>query len=123
MVNWQIGITLEQLEREVILKALKYFNNNKTHTANALGIAIRTIDNKLEKYSQEDLVLEQRIREREEKAYALLQAQRGLPVEPVDESSEKHGMHLRKQEEVQKVLPPNNAEGDASKRVRRSNKE
>lgn len=48
---WQPGQKLEDVEKEVILKAYRFFDNNKTKTASALGIAIRTLDNKLAKYS------------------------------------------------------------------------
>lgn len=47
---WQPGKTLESIEKEVILKALRFYQGNKTHTSRSLGIAIRTIDNKLEHY-------------------------------------------------------------------------
>lgn len=50
---WTPGITLEEIEKQVIILAYKHFRCNKTTTANALGIAIRTLDNKLEKYDFE----------------------------------------------------------------------
>ena len=50
MINWQPGITLEEIEKQVILKALEFYQGNKTKTALSLGIAVRTLDNKLEKY-------------------------------------------------------------------------
>ena len=40
-------ITLFELERRTILASLEYFNGNKTHAANALGITIKTLYNKL----------------------------------------------------------------------------
>ena len=49
-INWSPGVTLENVEKQVILAAFRHFRGNKTVTANALGIAIRTLDNKLEKY-------------------------------------------------------------------------
>lgn len=49
-VVWTIGVSLDDMEKNVILTALRYFRGNKTLTANALGISIRTIDNKLSKY-------------------------------------------------------------------------
>ena len=55
MINWQPGITLEEIEKEVILKALSFYHGNKTHTAHALGISIRTIQNKLAIYNGEAL--------------------------------------------------------------------
>lgn len=54
MINWQPGVTLEEMEKEVIMKALQFFHGNKTHTANALGISIRTIQNKLSQYAEQE---------------------------------------------------------------------
>lgn len=53
-LNWQPGMTLESIEKEAILQALRYFRGNKTATATALGFAIRTLDAKLEKYKEDD---------------------------------------------------------------------
>ncbi len=52
-LHWQPGVTLEDIEKSVILMALKAFQNNKTQTARALGIAVRTLDNKLAIYRGE----------------------------------------------------------------------
>ncbi|MEK6706235.1 MAG: sigma-54 dependent transcriptional regulator [Bdellovibrionota bacterium] len=48
--NWLPGQTLNDIERRVILVALKYHHGNRTHTARALGISIRTLRNKLADY-------------------------------------------------------------------------
>jgi two-component system, response regulator FlrC len=48
--NWIPGQTLNDIERNVILEALKYHHGNRTHTAKALGISIRTLRNKLADY-------------------------------------------------------------------------
>jgi two-component system response regulator FlrC len=48
--NWMPGQTLNDIERNVILEALQYHNGNRTHTAKALGISIRTLRNKLADY-------------------------------------------------------------------------
>lgn len=53
-MEWQVGMTLDQIEKQVILKAYRFFEGNKTHTASALGIAIRTLDNKLKRYAEEE---------------------------------------------------------------------
>jgi two-component system response regulator FlrC len=50
--NWAPGQTLDEIERNVILDALKYHEGNRTHTAKALGISIRTLRNKLAEYRQ-----------------------------------------------------------------------
>lgn len=52
-VNWVPGITLEEMEKQCILAAFRFYRGNKTTTAQVLGIAIRTLDNKLEKYEHD----------------------------------------------------------------------
>jgi two-component system response regulator FlrC len=47
---WRPGRTLDEIERNVILEALKHFGGNRTHTAKALGISIRTLRNKLAEF-------------------------------------------------------------------------
>jgi two-component system response regulator FlrC len=49
-LGWMPGTTLNDIERNVILDALKYHSGNRTHTAKALGISIRTLRNKLAEY-------------------------------------------------------------------------
>ncbi|MFL5814632.1 MAG: sigma-54 interaction domain-containing protein [Bdellovibrionia bacterium] len=49
---WTPGQTLNDIERTVILDALEYHKGNRTHTARALGISIRTLRNKLSEYRQ-----------------------------------------------------------------------
>jgi len=51
-VFWKPGATLDDIERFVILEALNYHHGNRTHTAKALGISIRTLRNKLSDYRQ-----------------------------------------------------------------------
>jgi transcriptional regulator with PAS, ATPase and Fis domain len=48
--SWVPGQTLDDIERNVILTALEYHQGNRTHTARALGISIRTLRNKLADY-------------------------------------------------------------------------
>lgn len=50
-VMWSPGMSLESLEKHVILKAFRFYRGNKTTTAQALGISVRTLDNKLDKYT------------------------------------------------------------------------
>lgn len=45
---------LHELEKRYILKALNYFDGNKTQAANALGITIKTLYNKLHEYGEFD---------------------------------------------------------------------
>ncbi len=48
------GVTLKQVEKEFVLGAYQFFHGNKTATASALGVSVRTIDNKLERYEKDD---------------------------------------------------------------------
>ncbi len=48
--EWKPGRTLDEIERQVILDALKFHEGNRTHTAKSLGISIRTLRNKLAEY-------------------------------------------------------------------------
>lgn len=52
---WNPGVTLNDIERNVILEALLYHKGNRTHTARALGISIRTLRNKLSDYRKQGL--------------------------------------------------------------------
>ena len=45
-------LSLHELEKRYILKALNYFDGNKTQAANALGITIKTLYNKLHEYGE-----------------------------------------------------------------------
>lgn len=56
-MNWTPGMTLAAVERAVIEKAYRFYEENKTRTAQALGIAIRTLDNRLEEYAAQDIKL------------------------------------------------------------------
>jgi transcriptional regulator with PAS, ATPase and Fis domain len=48
------SLSLHELERRYIVEALKHFEGNKTQAANALGITIKTLYNKLHEYGEFD---------------------------------------------------------------------
>lgn len=77
-VYWSPGVTLELVEKQVILNAFRFYRGNKTQCAISLGIAIRTLENKLEKYEQDGV----RQREQEEldarRRAEILDRQRGI---------------------------------------------
>jgi hypothetical protein len=50
MIYDQPGVPLDEIEKQAILNRLKFFRGNKVHTARDLGIVVRTLDSKLEKY-------------------------------------------------------------------------
>jgi two-component system, response regulator FlrC len=60
-----VGRTVADVERNLILDTLDHCLGNRTHTANILGISIRTLRNKLNQYADEGLAVpapgEQRI--------------------------------------------------------------
>lgn len=47
------GITVQQMEKALILETLKTTDNNRTEAAKMLGISIRTLRNKLNEYNSE----------------------------------------------------------------------
>src|SRR6476660_4944187 len=47
------GLTMEELERLAITRALDQFAGNRTHAANRLGISVRTLQRKLRQYELE----------------------------------------------------------------------
>lgn len=74
---WSPGVTLESIEKQVILTAFSFYHQNKTATANALGIAIRTLDSKLEKYETDGKAEEKRHAEHMQRQHEWLIKQRG----------------------------------------------
>jgi two-component system, NtrC family, response regulator AtoC len=51
----EVGSSLENVERELILKTLESEAGNRTNAANILGISVRTLRNKLTQYGQMDV--------------------------------------------------------------------
>ena len=49
-----IGTTVRQMEKELIVETLREVNENRTRAAELLGISIRTLRNKLREYRQEE---------------------------------------------------------------------
>jgi DNA-binding NtrC family response regulator len=45
--------TLREIEKAAIFRSLQFNDNNRTKTADALGISIRTLRNKLREYREE----------------------------------------------------------------------
>lgn len=62
MINWSPGQTLEQIEKQVILQAYRFYEQNKTHTAAALGISIRTLDGRLADYAAQPVKVDRPVR-------------------------------------------------------------
>jgi len=139
MIFWTPGVTLEDLERTVILKAYSFYHKNKTATAQALGIAIRTLDSKLEKYEDDRIKQEEREAAGRKQREEFLAAQRGphqsynapegiltgslssppagVRVESLEKVGTERPVSVQKPQEVQKVLPSKaSASGSGSRR-------
>ncbi|MCA9784783.1 MAG: sigma-54-dependent Fis family transcriptional regulator, partial [Candidatus Cloacimonetes bacterium] len=54
-------ITIHEMEKRLILSTLKRYDNNRTRSADSLGISIRTLRNKLNEYRLSDPELSQMI--------------------------------------------------------------
>lgn len=121
---WAPGITVEIAEKMVIQQALKYYRGNKTQTAGSIGIALRTLDSKLEKYKADD---EQDRRRQEQefdrqkdyqkRARGLSGASTGVCMEPASKVAAQSKVSMFEREEIQEVLPEQTSEG-SSKRGR-----
>jgi DNA-binding NtrC family response regulator len=48
------GLTMKEMEKELIFKTLEGVGGNRTHAAKVLGISIRTLRNKLKEYRSQD---------------------------------------------------------------------
>jgi DNA-binding NtrC family response regulator len=53
-INLPIPISLDEAERQLILKTLIKTNNNKTRAADLLQISLKTLHNKLKAYREEN---------------------------------------------------------------------
>jgi hypothetical protein len=134
-LNWQPGMTLESIEKSAILQAFRFYRGNKTVTANALGMAIRTLDNKLDQYQAEGKEQERLNNEQRKQREEFLQRQRGIypstptpaggtmlssadagvSVESTSEAAQKQTMSVPQRKEVQGVLSQPAAQGHTRK--------
>ena len=49
-IQFQIGTTVEEAEKGLIVRTLEHTRNNKTRAAEILGISLKTLHNKLKEY-------------------------------------------------------------------------
>jgi DNA-binding NtrC family response regulator len=57
-VRVEVGTTVDEAERQLILKTLMSTHNNKTKAAEILGISSKTLQNKLKEYSSNSALVE-----------------------------------------------------------------
>jgi len=49
-ISFSVGMTLEEVERQMLFKTMAYFNNHKPKAAEALGISLKTVYNRLARF-------------------------------------------------------------------------
>lgn len=108
-IVWSPGVSLDAIEQQVIVKAYHFFQKNKMQTASALGIAVRTLDAKLERYEKEEKDRAAFMEEEKRKAQAFVDRQRGF-VSQVPEAP--YGSHLLKEKD-NVPIPPASPESQA----------
>jgi DNA-binding NtrC family response regulator len=52
-ISMRAGMTVREMEKQLITKTLEEVDDNRTHAAELLGISIRTLRNKLREYQQD----------------------------------------------------------------------
>lgn len=90
-VFWHHGITLEEAEKRIVLYEYRFNEYNKTRTAGSLGIAIRTLDAKLDKYG-----VKPQTAERAEGKEIVEDPSSGLRVQPDEKATQKQQVSMRK---------------------------
>ncbi len=142
IIMWSPGVTLEHIERQVIVKAYFHYRENKTATAAALGISVRTLDNKFEKYALDDQGAKEADEQRQRDKEHQLARSRGIvgggfyanvpqvaqqpassaeaatrnDIQPAQNAAAEQPVSVPQRTEVQSVLPKNAAHGGNSKR-------
>lgn len=134
-INWAPGVTLEAVEKQVILKAFRWYRGNKTQCSISLGINVRTLERKLEEYEQlaekQRAAEEQDVIERgktldrfrgidatkrpEESGESILRANAGLHVQPSAEISTEQPVPVPERKEIQDMLPKYASPGGKSR--------
>jgi hypothetical protein len=111
------SMPLHQVEKWWILRTLREMRGNKTQTAYALGISVRTLDNKLQAYGEESKEDERKESKRRFEAENFQRRSRGLPpleehgiqtesgpgYEPASQASTESHVSVQEREEVQEV--------------------
>lgn len=138
IIQWSPGVTLESVEKQIILVAFRHYRGNKSATANSLGITVRTLENKFEKYEDDKKVEKEREDNDRKQREEFLARQRGantpnyldtaetlskpgeeqvlsqdsldrIRLQSPQDSSAEPSMPVPKRAAVQEVLPKDNA--------------
>lgn len=85
-------MSLYEVEKLVVERAYAHYDKNKTTTARVLGIAIRTLDSKLEQYEKEN-----------ENAKSVVTTQGGSMESNAKSCGEKRTLPMQERKEVQEM--------------------
>lgn len=128
--------TIEDIEKQAIQIRINMFRGNKSQCAISLGISIRTLDAKLEKYADDKRKTEEREAQEAIERSEILDRQRGIipqsrseeggprvygstsgvHVQPSIEAPPQHAMPVSQQQKVQSVLPKQASAGHQGRR-------
>ncbi len=53
-IHWSPGVKIDHVEKQIIIKALAFYGNDREVTARSLGISRRTLDTRIMDYRKED---------------------------------------------------------------------
>lgn len=106
-VYWQPGVKISDVEKQVIIAAMKFYKENKTTAAASLGISVKTLYNKLDEYKVEDEELQrrtERVKSHQQASFLAIQSQnRGLSVQPTTQAPAELPMPMQQRKEIQEV--------------------
>lgn len=135
-MDFNPNLSLEEIERLAILHRMQWCRNNKTQTASSLGIAIRTLDAKLEKYGNENDKRAADIEQERIRNAAILARMRGITpeafreagsaingsvspgprLESITNAPAQQSLPMSESEKVQELLPAKHAQGGQKRR-------
>jgi DNA-binding transcriptional regulator YdaS (Cro superfamily) len=119
-IIWQPGITLADIEKKIIMRALQIYGSQEKAAA-TLGVATKTIQNKLKKYKKEaEKSAAIDIERKKQNEIKLQQARKGISVEPDAEVSTEQTLPMQQREEVEKVPQVTNT-SDSNEQGREEN--
>ena len=53
-ISFHVGMTLEEVERQMLFKTLAHFHNHKPKAAQVLGVSLKTVYNRLARFGRPD---------------------------------------------------------------------
>ena len=101
LIIWGPGMSMSEVEEQIIKSAIEHYRGNKTMTAKSLGLSVKTIDDRLRTYQQkeelnkrQDEEYKKRLEDNVNKARGLKQAMDGSWIlcesgQPIVEASKK----------------------------------